>query len=1064
MSEATGSAKPLASDAQRARARAVLFWIGVVYICLLVFSMTPLTHQLDDIKETVIYAIGPIGLIVYLAFLAMGWVDPPRRGILIPLAAYYAVVFASAIAAQDFVQWKAWQGVWKQWVLLGPFFAFLGCCGDPKWLRRSLVFFTLVTFGANLFGLAHFGVAAPLPGEPHRRVGIFHLLSNHYREKLYGDLGEMREQHRQMVENWQRETDAARKRQLYETVVRTEQFLQMKEREMQQRRERSPAAMFLFNLAVTFDGPDARKTMMSVILNRAFYAGYLLLMIPLALAAFVALRSWSWRWLPLLTILLSWFSIMATRSKVSPPAAAIQAALIFVLVLVGARLRIRHRRRWVMFAFTLAVILVCFGMFFSFGDDVLELFAEGGWERFERKMAISFRSRLIIWQGGLEIWKANPILGGGPLNFDILFPFYRRPDYNLNEISHRTIFAHNFFLDLLGETGSLGFLTFMAFLGFLAWRCMVRMRRDAEDRHSILAICLVGALAGFFMNNFVSPNGRWPICAGNLWAVLGIVAGFVNRPLGVAVQDRWIRWWGPSPRQKTLAWVLAVAAFGCWLHTAPYGVNYFRSAIHNNNGLALLGPDGAEGPVQILLREMQRQRAELGRPNLPPAQRQELEARFERTASRYRQLRSEALEEFRKCVDINPHFTSAYYKIANLLFYGADGKMEPEDVEAALEVYHKLQEYQPEYAQIRQNLSSVYWNLGRAKLSGGRRDEGIRDIKTALMQGRRSSEQSIMWPANYTYIVRLTSARTLGAADAFGGPDMWRPEDFLTRLQRREHPAAQHVWKSLESRTQEAVADWKKGDEPTAALLDRLAADLDKLLKEEEAWPKDLVDAIDMPESARQRIEAGETPAFERNWIVLGDAFSGVAAMQYEEEAIRRARRMFEWWGDTLGRKSTIGMMPKDQEQVWADVVDLYVRTAQETGRDGDLARALEASHKLDPDNERVIRGMVSTYVKIGAFNELERVLKGILKDSPQRTAERSFLAQLYLQMGRLREAKEQVLILQRIGPQLPDGDFLRFAVAKAAGQDEEAAQWGKKYLKNGKNPKWRKMVEETIP
>ncbi len=59
------------------------------------------------------------------------------------------------------------------------------------------------------------------------------------------------------------------------------------------------------------------------------------------------------------------------------------------------------------------------------------------------------------------------VVGGGPGSFRNLFPNHRSPDYFLYDISNVTLFAHNYFVDVLCETGLVGFAVFMTFLGVL---------------------------------------------------------------------------------------------------------------------------------------------------------------------------------------------------------------------------------------------------------------------------------------------------------------------------------------------------------------------------------------------------------------------------------------------------------------------------------------------------------------------------------------------------------------------------------------------------------------------
>jgi hypothetical protein len=53
--------------------------MGVAYMTVVVYIMTPYTHQLDDIKVAMIHLLGPGVIVTYLGFLALGMVPLPRR-------------------------------------------------------------------------------------------------------------------------------------------------------------------------------------------------------------------------------------------------------------------------------------------------------------------------------------------------------------------------------------------------------------------------------------------------------------------------------------------------------------------------------------------------------------------------------------------------------------------------------------------------------------------------------------------------------------------------------------------------------------------------------------------------------------------------------------------------------------------------------------------------------------------------------------------------------------------------------------------------------------------------
>jgi O-antigen ligase len=70
--------------------------------------------------------------------------------------------------------------------------------------------------------------------------------------------------------------------------------------------------------------------------------------------------------------------------------------------------------------------------------------------------------RLAHWQAALEMAKSSPYLGQGFGNYEIVYPGYALIDWP-NPLGH----AHNYYLNLLAETGLLGLVTYLLMWGFI---------------------------------------------------------------------------------------------------------------------------------------------------------------------------------------------------------------------------------------------------------------------------------------------------------------------------------------------------------------------------------------------------------------------------------------------------------------------------------------------------------------------------------------------------------------------------------------------------------------------
>lgn len=76
--------------------------------------------------------------------------------------------------------------------------------------------------------------------------------------------------------------------------------------------------------------------------------------------------------------------------------------------------------------------------------------------------------RLAHWIAGLRMFVAHPLLGVGAGNYNAAYPAYRLPDW-YDPLGH----AHNYYINVAAETGTLGLAAFLFLTGVslvLAWR------------------------------------------------------------------------------------------------------------------------------------------------------------------------------------------------------------------------------------------------------------------------------------------------------------------------------------------------------------------------------------------------------------------------------------------------------------------------------------------------------------------------------------------------------------------------------------------------------------------
>ena len=599
-----------------------LLLVHAICLLIVVLGMTPLTHNLDDIKVLLFFCTGP-GLMLYaLIGMYRGKFPYPTRWVGGGLLAFALLLLLSTLHAE--FRWEGWFQLLVFFSAMGYFLSAFVLGSDRRtaeWFARFLLLLLLLT---NLIGLFFFD----LTGDPDHKSGLAFLYRLLYSERPPTTTG-------------------------------------------------SNLQSLLYTLY------SADGTMQSTILNRDFYAAFCVLYLPLAMLFALdpgpSRRPMVWRALGLLSALFSIVCIFFCMSKgewIFGTLCVVFFGTLFYKVGETPGLRPRHLWAWII---GVGLLLICLGWMKS--PILLGRL---------KALAYSIKSRSIIWDGAVEIFKDYPLLGAGPGNFRIYFPQYRSDDYFQHEISNVTLYAHNYFLDLLAETGLLGLGAFCVFLGAL-WLGGMRwaFKHPAERTRVLLAAALVGVF-GMFGSNLSSPNGRWVIGASSLWTMMGLTAGLACFAAGSARTRSGVRW--PKWTAATLASVCAVV----WMISIYEGKRYFESAKHYAKGMRLMDP-----AYQMM--------------NAGTISARDL--------NDYLTLAS---DHFENAARVRPGNISAYYKLGSIYSTLSHLQRDLTDessnsrgvragalqadryLASAKSSYETLREYAPDYAEVHYNLGIVY--------------------------------------------------------------------------------------------------------------------------------------------------------------------------------------------------------------------------------------------------------------------------------------------------------------------------------------------------------------------
>lgn len=239
------------------------------------------------------------------------------------------------------------------------------------------------------------------------------------------------------------------------------------------------------------------------------YAGYLGLLIPVALGILVGLVPFGlarWREWTKANLLLGG---MAAVSLVAMLAALLMswsrgawlgvgAALVAVLVVTSRRAFVLS----VMTAFVLTFVILLSSINiipsavaerFSGIGDYFGVFDVRGVKVDDANFAIV--ERMAHWQVAAEMWVDYPLLGVGFGNYAVVYPEYALPGWS-DPLGH----AHNYYLNVAAESGSIGLVAYLVLWAVAAWQAW-RAVRSARGVAQGIAAGLLGMIIALSVHN-----------------------------------------------------------------------------------------------------------------------------------------------------------------------------------------------------------------------------------------------------------------------------------------------------------------------------------------------------------------------------------------------------------------------------------------------------------------------------------------------------------------------------------------------------------------------------------
>lgn len=111
----------------------------------------------------------------------------------------------------------------------------------------------------------------------------------------------------------------------------------------------------------------------------------------------------------------------------------------------------------------------------------------------------SGKIREIVWKGAIQVWLHYPVFGTGVETFAYSYYKFRPAEHNLvSEWDFIYNKAHNEFLNVAADTGTVGLLSYLVLIGFTAYLLFEQQRSDGN----LIALALLAGYVSLSVTNF----------------------------------------------------------------------------------------------------------------------------------------------------------------------------------------------------------------------------------------------------------------------------------------------------------------------------------------------------------------------------------------------------------------------------------------------------------------------------------------------------------------------------------------------------------------------------------
>lgn len=258
--------------------------------------------------------------------------------------------------------------------------------------------------------------------------------------------------------------------------------------------------------------PNSGWRVFSTFFNPDFLAGFMALILPIALAWYLSRAPLGFSIGLGLTVILAFSGVLMSGSRFGSLAAVGGIAVFLILALISRSLKKAHLVKAALLLPVLALIFLTLGRPLAGRISATQAQSHSG------------GFRIYTWKGTARMAAANPINGTGLGTFEIAYPRYALVGF--------TKLAHNTYLQLAAEAGPLTPVVLIIILGSSTLPLTIRLTRRQlaadQDWTPLMASGLLGGVAASMARNVVDSDWYVTAIGISFWAVLGAVVALTG--------------------------------------------------------------------------------------------------------------------------------------------------------------------------------------------------------------------------------------------------------------------------------------------------------------------------------------------------------------------------------------------------------------------------------------------------------------------------------------------------------------------------------------------------------